>query len=99
MNQKREQELQRKLEAMKMVELRAIAEGANIPVSGNKKAELITKIVETIKAGGLWIPGMDETGAGSIGPGIPAASAAHADGQYSVKLRRIMEARQAGSES
>lgn len=86
-------ELQAKLEAMHMVELRAIAEAADIPIP-RKKHELVENIMAGIENGALWVPGYEDALGFGPGPGsVPTP-----DSRYSVKVLRIMQAKAEGRE-
>lgn len=89
-------ELRAKLEAMHMVELRAIAEAADIPIP-RKKHELVENIMAGIENGALWVPGYED--ALGFGPGFGGdGSVPTPDPRFSVKVARIMQAKAEGRE-
>lgn len=89
-------ELRAKLEAMHMVELRAIAQAADIPIP-RKKHELVENIMAGIANGGLWVPGYED--ALGFGPGFGEDSVPGGlIPRYSVKVLRIMQAKAEGRE-
>jgi hypothetical protein len=86
-------EIQGKLEAMSMAELRAIASSSDIPIP-RKKHELVENIMAGIENGALWVPGYEDALGFGPGPGsVPTP-----DSRYSVKVLRIMQAKAEGRE-
>jgi hypothetical protein len=88
-------EIQGKLEAMSMAELRAIASSSDIPIP-RKKHELVENIMAGIENGALWVPGYED--ALGFGPGPGDGSVPTPDSRYSVKVLRIMQAKAEGRE-
>ena len=91
-------EVQGKLEAMSMVELRAIAQSGDIPIP-RKKHELVENIMASIENGALWVPGYEDALGFGPGPGFgDYGSVPTPDPRFSVKVARIMQAKAEGRE-
>jgi hypothetical protein len=88
-------DVEAKLHLMKVVELRAIANAHGIPIA-RKKDALVKNIMETVNAGGLWIPGLEQDV--GFGPTGLETQPPTRPGEYSVRVGRIMAAKAEGRE-